>query len=326
VRNYIFFHLLPAFALVWLVFSSGCAILAPPTDDTWEADKLNFRYLAQTAQYAQDAYLCRPEVTEKYEAQFEVRYFYEKFFGEEVGCRFDGLVTFHRAFVLIPTCGNAANCRKERIIAIKGSETLGDWLINLAASQFRDPKYRAKYHQGFRLAAYNLLADINDWKPLQPDERITITGHSKGGAVALSVFYQLLDMGFPPERLRVITFGQPKLSTTSDDPHPERIIRLVNQDDPVPRMPPDIKDLGLEYRHNTQALYLLGEGKWSHQPPRQTFFGITLSIRGIDVSDHTMSLYTEHLKEIAETCNDPNAPPGYRYNNCRVGTGPTPQE
>ena len=142
--------------VTWMVLAgAGCAALAP-VDDDWEEKQRDFTYLAQLAQQAEDAYMCRPEVVTKYEQDYTVRYFYEKFFGEEVGCRYDGLVTFHRAFVLIPTCRTAGNCPKERTIVVKGSETLGDWLVNFAIDPFRDPEYRAKYHQGFRLAAAKL--------------------------------------------------------------------------------------------------------------------------------------------------------------------------
>ena len=64
-----------------------------------------------------------------------------------------------------------------------------------------------------------------------------MTGHSLGGAVATLVGQRLIDFGFDPNRLQVITFGAPAVGNTPfAQMYGERLdlIRVTNSEDPVP--------------------------------------------------------------------------------------------
>lgn len=71
----------------------------------------------------------------------------------------------------------------------------------------------------------------------EKDARLLLTGHSLGGAVATIVGERLIDFGFDPGRLQVITFGTPAVGNKAfAQMYGERmdLIRVTNSEDPVP--------------------------------------------------------------------------------------------
>ena len=71
----------------------------------------------------------------------------------------------------------------------------------------------------------------------EKDARLLLTGHSLGGAVATIVGQRLIDFGFAPDRLQVITFGAPAVGNTPfAQMYGDRLdlIRVTNSEDPVP--------------------------------------------------------------------------------------------
>ena len=288
-------------SLLAALLFTGCAGVKP-VDTEWEADRMDFRYLAATAEKAADAYQCREELMEAYGGAYETFVFYETFLGLEAPCRYTGPITYHRAYVLIPRCEGQAACRKERFIVIKGTETIGDWLVNMVVN----PGRNKDYHKGFRRAAIRLLDDIEDWKPIEEDERVTLVGHSKGGAIANSLFYLLVEEDHPPQLLRLITFGQPRVSQQEKEAHTGRMMRVVSEGDPVPLMPPYAKALKLRYRHHSPAIRLLPTGQWGYEEldsPEETSFGdYGLSLMGAQPETHAISYYVERLRAVAGQC------------------------
>lgn len=76
---------------------------------------------------------------------------------------------------------------------------------------------------------------IND-----PTAKISITGHSLGGAVAILFAARLIDMGVPSEQINVVTFGAPAVGNESfctayKDMH---LTRIVMSGDPVASLLP----------------------------------------------------------------------------------------
>jgi hypothetical protein len=87
-----------------------------------------------------------------------------------------------------------------------------------------------------------MLLDSGSYEFLQQyrgekDARLLLTGHSLGGAVATIMGQRLIDFGFDPDRLQVITFGAPAVGNEAfKKMYGKRLdlIRVTNTEDPVP--------------------------------------------------------------------------------------------
>lgn len=102
-----------------------------------------------------------------------------------------------------------------------------------------------KVHKGFNSYAdlsLRMLLDPVSYGFLQQyrgekDARLLLTGHSLGGAVATIMGQRLIDFGFNPDRLQVITFGAPAVGNEAfKKMYGKRLdlIRVTNTEDPVP--------------------------------------------------------------------------------------------
>ena len=102
-----------------------------------------------------------------------------------------------------------------------------------------------KVHKGFNSYAdlsLRMLLDAVSYEFLQQyrgekDARLLLTGHSLGGAVATLVGQRLIDFGFDPARLQVITFGAPAVGNKAfKQMYGNRLdlVRVTNSQDPVP--------------------------------------------------------------------------------------------
>ena len=102
-----------------------------------------------------------------------------------------------------------------------------------------------KVHKGFNSYAdltLRMLLTSGSYEFLQQfrkekDARLLLTGHSLGGAVATIVGQRLIDFGFAPDRLQVITFGAPAVGNKAfKQNYGDRLnlIRVTNTQDPVP--------------------------------------------------------------------------------------------
>lgn len=103
----------------------------------------------------------------------------------------------------------------------------------------------AKVHKGFNSyadLALRMLLDSGSYGFLQQyrgekDARLLLTGHSLGGAVATIVGQRLIDFGFDPDKLQVITFGAPAVGNKAfKQIYGNRLdlVRVTNTQDPVP--------------------------------------------------------------------------------------------
>lgn len=103
---------------------------------------------------------------------------------------------------------------------------------------------------------------------LRPGIETRLTGHSLGGALALLLAMRLSVDGQPLGR--VITFGQPKVTTEAGVVRFRGLplLRVVNHDDPVPDLPwetPGAVRGGL-YRHLGRELRLTDRGRFDFLP------------------------------------------------------------
>ena len=125
----------------------------------------------------------------------------------------------------------------------------------LGGSKERDAVQAAAESAGFRRAprvhkGFNSYADLTlrmllnsgsyeflEQYRKEKEARLLLTGHSLGGAVATIVGQRLIDFGFAPDRLQVITFGAPAVGNTPfAKMYGDRLelIRVTNSEDPVP--------------------------------------------------------------------------------------------
>ena len=102
-----------------------------------------------------------------------------------------------------------------------------------------------KVHKGFNSYADFALRTLLDSASHEfldryrgeKDARLLLTGHSLGGAVATLVGQRLIDFGFDPARLQVITFGAPAVGNKAfKQMYGNRLdlVRVTNSQDPVP--------------------------------------------------------------------------------------------
>jgi hypothetical protein len=95
-----------------------------------------------------------------------------------------------------------------------------------------------------------------------------LTGHSLGGALAVLLAMRLSVDGQPPAR--VITFGQPKVTTEAGVARFRELplLRVVNHDDPVPNLPWETPGAarGGFYRHLGQELRFSDRGTFELLP------------------------------------------------------------
>ena len=102
-----------------------------------------------------------------------------------------------------------------------------------------------KVHRGFNSYAdltLRMLLASGSYEFLEQfrreeDAHLLLTGHSLGGAVATIAGQRLIDFGFAPERLQVITFGAPAVGNKAfKQMYGDRmnLIRVTNTQDPVP--------------------------------------------------------------------------------------------
>ncbi len=158
------------------------------------------------------------------------------------------------------------------LVSFRGTQQLGDWLTNLGIFRTRRP-YGALHNGFFR--GYEVVAPrINDilHSASPTGKKVWITGHSLGGALATVMGAELRDdlaiTGF-------YTFGQPKCGNRDvrslyRDRYPEAYFRFVNDDDIVPKIPPN-------FRHVGNLFWFDEEGSLKERPP-----GMTLLADGED--------------------------------------------
>ncbi len=133
------------------------------------------------------------------------------------------------------------------LIAFRGTESVGDWLGNIDTSRSAWLPQPGKVHGGF-LRAYGVikerLADFLGSRPAAAN--IWITGHSLGGALAVLTGGDLVST-LPSAT--IVTFGQPRLADEEaanflNQRFGQRLIRLVNNNDLVTRVPPSFRHAG----------------------------------------------------------------------------------
>ncbi len=201
------------------------------------------------------------------------------------------------------------------VIAFPGTNfaTPADVITNLKTAQTKlsnHPRYlhgildgkKARIHTGL-LETYmyckdRIVKEIREYqtkKSLSKENlRITLTGHSLGGALATAASLDLLQVFFDGDNsknnLTIVTFGAPKVFNSEVRTHWDEImgsgnlLRLVDRTDPIPAYPPPVG-------------YLLNFiwDEYKHAGTKRKYQN-TRGIKG-DVTNHALAHYIQHLSD-----------------------------
>lgn len=150
--------------------------------------------------------------------------------------------------------------RRDVVIAFRGTITCLEWVENLRATLIEAPDYVGPksgvpmVERGFlslytsRTTIFSSLQDmirkeISKIIELYGDEplSLTITGHSLGAALAILSAYDITATFANAPMVTVVSFGGPRVGNRSLrcqlDKSGTRILRIVNSDDPIPKVP-----------------------------------------------------------------------------------------
>ena len=131
------------------------------------------------------------------------------------------------------TQGFIASDSKAAILSFRGSQSAGDWLIDIDV-RTAERSYAGEtvsVHRGFARGYDAVATIVQDTLAEIPAEQLWITGHSLGGALANLAAAELLE--FSDQVLGVYTFGQPKVGFNAYDhvlkpKYKDRYFRIVN--------------------------------------------------------------------------------------------------
>ncbi len=153
---------------------------------------------------------------------------------------------------------------KQLVLAFRGTASFKNVITDIKISKIKYPKRRLffrkyKSHKGFSNAYLGIRDQlIKDYKEhLQKNDRILMTGHSLGGALATIAALDFKRTLKYKNKLAVYTFGSPKVG--NDDfvrvynKKVKNSFRIVNDEDIVPQSPP-----GFEHVNN---YVLIDEGE-----------------------------------------------------------------
>ncbi|KAM4066394.1 lipase (class 3) domain-containing protein [Hirsutella rhossiliensis] len=151
---------------------------------------------------------------------------------------------------------------KEMIVALRGTSNLPDAFtdLNFVQTDYQSPGVRecngCKVHGGF-LAAWNSIANetistVQSELAANPGMRVTVTGHSLGGALASLATMSLNGSGI---ETTTFTMGQPRTGNQAYadfvDQKAPNFVRITHSNDGVPQIPPRI----LGYQHHSGEVW-----------------------------------------------------------------------
>ena len=159
------------------------------------------------------------------------------------------------------------------VLSIRGTLLPANWLINLSwvqlnYTEFPDVLADTLIHSGFHLAATRIITAVRArliaLALSYPTYTLDITGHSLGGALAQLIGLNVAGSGqVPASRIRVMTYGAPRVGNPQFARFVAKVgfgafLRLVNNNDPIPHIPPDNAFQLARYQHAPGEKYLTG--------------------------------------------------------------------
>lgn len=201
---------------------------------------------------------------------------------------------------------------EDYLIAFPGSASIRDWITNFTAWRRQlNPRghKRARFtgcsvHEGFIAAFRTVRYDIRDLVPA--GTRVTITGHSLGGALATLCAMELFGRNAIQ---RVITFGAPRVGDSSfaklyNESVGDVTDRIVGHSDPVPYVPPWLWG----YRHTATEVFVADDHQVQISRNRAAAFqqrassvieaALSPDRKMFEASAHSINTYIERLGKI----------------------------
>jgi len=188
-------------------------------------------------------------------AAYQDRRSIEKLLGQrgEILTEYGNIPSYQISYFLSTNMRN-----KTHLLSIRGTSNVVNALADIALQQLNDQYTGIPLHQGFALSARGIYAQVRP--KLIKDFKISTTGHSLGGAVAVVLAMYLDTDGYDVDQ--VLTFGQPKLTNVTGALKFKhlKLIRVVTEKDYVPLVPPldlvDITNINI-YWHLGEEIVLL---------------------------------------------------------------------
>jgi predicted lipase len=197
--------------------------------------------------------------------------------------------------------------RHRQWVVVRGTANLANVVEDADYAKAEAPDLGIPVHQGFVLDARAVWSFARPL--LKPGIETRLTGHSLGGALAVLLAMRLRVDGQPIGR--VVTFGQPKVTTETgvfrfrDLP----LLRIVNHDDPVPLLPWETPGAALAglFRHLGEELWLTDRGTWQlfaeHRAERYLLTSFVAHLGRENPKEHEMARYLARLEALV-----PSAP------------------
>jgi len=191
--------------------------------------------------------------------------------------------------------------QKTQWVSVRGTANLENIKLDADYAQETHTDVGVPLHTGFWKSADAIYDAI---RPLLNNEYETrITCHSLGGAIAAILMMRLHNEGISLGQC--VTFGQPKVT---DKKGVERyrdlpLLRVVNNDDPVPLVPPLtlVSAIHGDYRHFGPEVLLEKDNSYKYFPENQAErFDVTsfwTHLDRIDVEDHFVARYVANLQQ-----------------------------
>ena len=214
-------------------------------------------------------------------------------------------------------CAFVASSPDYNLLVFRGTKIPQNWMTDLACTPARfDWIFTAapalgEIHAGFGHCLADGLKDIiTDLSSRDQTKRLLVTGHSLGGALAAlaPVCFSVMNTNIRPVSA-IYTFGQPRIGlhnfcNTYSQMLTNRLVRFVNKQDLVPRVPLrgwDYSDEGTMIHFDSMGTPTIQSEEWQGFLARtlQSFgeFWEIMSHIGVDVGDHSMAGYLDLIQK-----------------------------
>jgi triacylglycerol lipase len=209
-------------------------------------------------------------------------------------------------------CAFVVSSDDYNLLVFRGTKIFQDWMTDLACTPvrfdwvFANAPAIGEIHAGFGHCFADGLSDIVAALSSRKDltKPLLVTGHSLGGALAaLSAAYFNVQNLPVPRVSAIYTFGQPRIGlhdfcNTYSRVVAEKLVRFVNKEDVVPRVPFtnwDYSDEGTMIHFDSTGTPSIEAVEWQNFLTRTiqslgNFLQIVSNLK-VDVGDHSMAGY-----------------------------------